>query len=116
LINSYKGFLEQFENNETTAINQPGKIENNPDSKNDISYSLSAIDYHESSEDIEKEEGYGINLMQKTIFDTLKQQYVNVRVPKTLSMPVYNNPGIYKYGYDNYVPNYKDSLLLSSSR
>ena len=102
---------DEFVNEEAEIINNK-----NEEYKNDktLSYSLLEVEYHEDPEIIEKEEGYGINLKEETVYDPKKQQDVVVRIPKIVSLPIYNKPGTYKYGYDNYVPNYKDSIIFSS--
>jgi hypothetical protein len=102
---------DEFVNEEVEIINK-----SNDEYKNDntLSYSLLDVEYHEDPEIIEKEEGYGINLKEETVYDAKKQREVVVRIPKIISLPIYNKPGTYKYGYDNYVPSYKDSILFSS--
>tara|TARA_A100001015_G_C14989145_1_gene713002 strand:+ start:256 stop:690 length:435 start_codon:yes stop_codon:yes gene_type:complete len=102
---------DEFINEEAEIINNK-----NEEYKNDktLSYSLLDVEYHEDPEIIEKEEGYGINLKEETVYDAKKQKDVIVRIPKIVSLPIYNKPGTYKYGYDNYVPSYKDSIIFSS--
>ena len=102
---------DEFVNEEAEIINNK-----NEEYKNDktLSYSLLDVEYHEDPEIIEKEEGYGINLKEETVYDAKKQKDVIVRIPKIVSLPIYNKPGTYKYGYDNYVPSYKDSIIFSS--
>ena len=102
---------DEFVNEEAEIINNK-----NEEYKNDktLSYSLLDVEYHEDPEIIEEEEGYGINLKEETVYDAKKQKDVIVRIPKIVSLPIYNKPGTYKYGYDNYVPSYKDSIIFSS--
>lgn len=105
-------------NNDNEFVNEEVEIINrsNDEYKNDntLSYSLLDVEYHEDPEIIEKKEGYGINLKEETVYDAKKQREVVIRIPKITSLPIYNKPGTYKYGYDNYVPSYKDSILFSS--
>lgn len=106
------------ENDENEFVNEDAEIINKPNDeyKNDntLSYSLIDVEYHEDPKIIEKEEGYGIDLKEETVYDAKKQREVVVRIPKIVSLPIYNKPGTYKYGYDNYVPSYKDAILFSS--
>jgi hypothetical protein len=105
-------------NNDDEFVNEEAEIINksNDEYKNDntLSYSLLDVEYHEDPEIIEKEEGYGIDLKEETVYDPKQQREVVVRIPKIISLPIYNKPGTYKYGYDNYVPSYKDAILFSS--
>ena len=99
---------DEFVNEEAEIINNK-----NEEYKNDktLSYSLLDVEYHEDPEIIEKEEGYGINLKEETVYDAKKQKDVIVRIPKIVSLPIYNKPGTYKYGYDRQASFYLDGSL-----
>jgi len=72
------------------------------------------IEYHEDPEIIEKKNGYGIDLKPQIIYDPVKQSNINIRIPKILSLPIYNEPGSNKYGYDQYVPTYEDHIYFTA--
>jgi hypothetical protein len=73
------------------------------------------VDYHDSAKKIEKDFGYGINLKSYTFIDPKRQKKITTKIPEFLQLPTYNKPGHYKYGYETYVPTYKDQILLTSN-
>ena len=91
---------------------------NNPSNNTSENYNVNKYDiqYHDSPEEIEKDEGYGLGLQTAWVFDPKEQKAVLMQVPKMKTFPTYEIPGYYKYGYSTYVPNYTDSILLSSSK
>lgn len=106
--------------NDTNEVNSQNKKETNlnDNTENNLSYNINKydIEYHDSPEEIEKDEGYGLGLQTAWVFDPKKQKAVLMQVPKMKTLPTYEIPGYYKYGYSTYVPNYTDSILLSSSK
>lgn len=91
---------------------------NKPSNNTSENYNVNKYDiqYHDSPEEIEKDEGYGLGLQTAWVFDPKEQKAVLMQVPKMKTFPTYEIPGYYKYGYNTYVPNYTDSILLSSSK
>lgn len=91
---------------------------NKSSNKTSVNYNTNKydIEYHDSPEEIEKDEGYGLGLQTAWVFDPKEQKAVLMQLPKAKTLPTYEIPGYYKYGYDTYVPDYTDSILLSSSK
>lgn len=106
--------------NDTNEVNSQNKKETNlnDNTENNLSYNINKydIEYHDSPEEIEKDEGYGLGLQTAWVFDPKEQKAVLMQVPKMKTLPIYEIPGYYKYGYNTYVPDYTDSILLSSSK
>jgi hypothetical protein len=71
------------------------------------------VEYHDPPEKIIKDEG--IELGKVWVFDPILKKKVAILRPSTQSNYTYYEPGIYKYGASTYVPNYTESVLLSSS-
>tara|TARA_B110000967_G_C18901899_1_gene576371 strand:+ start:6872 stop:7477 length:606 start_codon:yes stop_codon:yes gene_type:complete len=71
------------------------------------------VDYHESSEILEKEFGYGLDIKNMIIYDPQTEKVVSAKVPMNQTLPIYNSPGKYKYGVKKYIPTYTDSVYLS---
>ena len=72
------------------------------------------VTYHESPENLEKDFGYGLGMNTAFVFDSSANKFITINVPKNQTSHLYNSPGYYKYGNDNYVPSYEESVLLSS--
>lgn len=106
--------------NDTNDVNSQNKKETNlnDNTENNLSYNTNKydIEYHDSPEEIENDEDYGLGLQTTWVFDPKEQKVVLMQVPKMKTFPTYEIPGYYKYGYSTYVPDYTDSILLSSSK
>ena len=72
------------------------------------------IEYHDNESDLEKEQGFGLDPKEILVYDSDTKQLNKLSVPSTQTLPIYNEPGHFKYGASNYVPSYSDSILLST--
>ena len=72
------------------------------------------IEYHDNQSDLEKEQDFGLDPKEIIVYDSETKQLNKLSVPSTQSLPIYNEPGHFKYGASNYVPSYSDSILLST--
>jgi len=73
------------------------------------------VEYHESPEEIEKQNDFGLDLQPTYMYDPESKQVVGFMIPNNQIQQTYNSIGHYKYGNQKYVPNYEDSILLSSA-
>tara|TARA_Y100001970_G_C13864282_1_gene665741 strand:+ start:355 stop:708 length:354 start_codon:yes stop_codon:yes gene_type:complete len=73
------------------------------------------VKYHDDAENLEKEQGFGLDPQEIVVYDPEKKEMVSLYVPKNQISPLYNNPGHYKYSADNYVPSYTETNLLTSN-
>jgi len=75
------------------------------------------VSYHEDTAEILKEgEIAGLAVDTAFVFDPSANKMVAITRPDIVSFPTYYTPGTYKYDNPTFVPNYTDSVLLSSSR
>lgn len=72
------------------------------------------IEYHDNEKDLEKEQGFGLDIQEIVVYDSDTKQLNKLSVPSTQTLPIYNEPGHFKYGSSSYVPSYSDSILLST--
>ena len=72
------------------------------------------IEYHDNEKDLEKEQGFGLDIQEIVVYDSDTKQLNKLSVPSTQTLPIYNEPGHFKYGSTSYVPSYSDSILLST--
>ena len=73
------------------------------------------VKYHDDAEDLEKEQGFGLDPQEIVVYDPEKKKMVSLYVPKNQTSPLYNMPGHYKYSADNYVPSYTETSLLTTN-
>lgn len=103
---------------EENTSSKPPFYAKSTDNKETVNYNVNKYDvlYHDPPEKIEKEHGFGLGLQSAWVFDPKEQKAVLMQVPKMKTLPTYEIPGYYKYGFSSYIPDYIDSILLSSSK
>lgn len=74
------------------------------------------VEYHETAEELEKDFGYGLDIKNMLIYDPQNEKVVSAKIPMNQTLPIYYNPGKYKYGVQKYVPTYKESVYLSPQK
>ena len=75
------------------------------------------VEYHDSPEKLAKENGISLDANITWVFDPIKQEKIAIKAPAVQPNPIYyelGSPG-YEYGGATYVPNYNESVLLSST-
>ena len=110
--NDYKQNIDKFE----LAPDMYSKV-SNKDELNDLTTYDSNnydIEYHDNEKDLEKEQGFGLDIQEIVVYDSDTKQLNKLSVPSTQTLPIYNEPGHFKYGSTSYVPSYSDSILLST--
>lgn len=85
--------------------------------KIDYSKGLSNLDieYHDSAEKIAKDTGYGLEVGVVWLYDPIEKKKVAVARPAIQNSATYYEPGTYTYGGSKYVPDYTESVLLSTT-
>jgi hypothetical protein len=85
--------------------------------KIDYSKGLSNLDieYHDSAEKIAKDTGYGLEVGVVWLYDPIEKKKVAVARPAIQNSATYYEPGTYTYGGSIYVPDYTESVLLSTT-
>lgn len=73
------------------------------------------VEYHDSPEKIAKEEGYGLDIGTVWVYDPIQKKKIAIARPKMQNSATYYDPGKYKYGAANYIPEYTESVILSST-
>ena len=73
------------------------------------------VEYHESPEELEKQNDFGLDLQPTYMYDPESNKVVGFMIPNNQIKQTYNSIGHYKYGNQKYVPDYNDSILLSSA-
>ena len=73
------------------------------------------IEYHDSAEKIAKDTGYGLDVGVVWLYDPIEKKKVAVARPAIQNSATYYEPGTYTYGASKYVPNYTESVLLSTT-
>ena len=73
------------------------------------------IEYHDSAEKIAKDTGYGLDVGVVWLYDPIQKKKIAVARPAIQNSATYYEPGTYKYGGSKYVPNYTESVLLSTT-
>ena len=95
-------FQEGMEEKEDDA---KGYTENNYD-----------IEYHDPVEVIAKTSTkFGTQFNEVTVYDKKLKKLIVMPFTKQQGTAVYFDPGSFKYGSENYVPTYTESVLLSRS-
>lgn len=75
------------------------------------------VEYHDSAEKIAKEQQNSIGSNTVFVFDPNRLPepgMIAINAPLVQNSPTYYYPGEYKYGAATYVPDYTESVLLSS--
>jgi hypothetical protein len=73
------------------------------------------VEYHDSAEKIAKDTGYGLDVGVVWLYDPIQKKKIAVARPAIQNSATYYEPGTYKYGASKYVPNYTESVLLSTT-
>ena len=74
------------------------------------------IEYHDPVEVIAKTSTkFGTNFNEITVYDKKLKKLIVMPFTKQQGTAVYFDPGSFKYGSENYVPTYTESVLLSRS-
>ena len=73
------------------------------------------IEYHDSAEKIAKDTGYGLDVGVVWLYDPIQKKKIAVARPAIQNSATYYEPGTYTYGGSKYVPNYTESVLLSTT-
>ena len=86
--------------------------------KTDYTKSLNDYDveYHDTPEQIAIDSGINLDTNITWVFDPIKKEKIAIKTPVVQPSSIYyelGSPG-YKYGGATYVPNYEESVLLSS--
>jgi len=68
-----------------------------------------------SPEKIAKDEGINLETVSIRIYDPIKKKVVTIKRPAIQNSATYYEHGTYKYGASKYVPNYTESVLLSTT-
>ncbi len=110
--NDYKQNIDKFE----LAPDMYSKVSNKDELNELTTYDSNNydIEYHDNEKDLEKEQGFGLDIQEILVYDSDTKQLNKLSVPSTQTLPIYNEPGHFKYGSTSYVPSYSDSILLST--
>ena len=73
------------------------------------------VEYHDSAEKIAKDTGYGLDVGVVWLYDPIQKKKIAVARPAIQNSATYYEPGTYKYGASSYIPNYTESVLLSTT-
>lgn len=93
------------------------EIDEKTANKIDYSKGLSNLDieYHDSAEKIAKDTGYGLEVGVVWLYDPIEKKKVAVARPAIQNSATYYEPGTYTYGGSSYVPDYTESVLMSTT-
>jgi hypothetical protein len=97
----------------------PDELSDEMKEKTDYTKALNDYDvqYHNTPEQIARDSKINLDTNVTWVYDTIKQEKVAMQTPAVQGSYIYyelDSPG-YKYGGATYVPNYEESVLLSSS-
>jgi hypothetical protein len=108
-----KGFTSGFVE---TGLPATG-IDQKTADKIDYSKGLSNLDieYHDSPEKIAKDTGYGLEVGVVWLYDPIQKKKIAFARPAIQNSATYYEPGTYKHGASTYVPDYSESVLLSTT-
>ncbi len=103
----------------TGKVMGPNDLNDEMKEKTDYTKALNDYDvqYHNTPEQIAKESKINLDTNITWVYDTVKKQKIAMQTPAVQGSYIYyklGEPG-YKYGGSTYVPNYEESVLLSSS-
>lgn len=94
---------------------QEGMEEKKDDTKN-YNENNYDIEYHDPVEVIAKTSTkFGTQFNEVTVYDKKLKKLIVMPFTKQQGTAVYFDPGSFKYGSENYVPTYTESVLLSRS-
>ena len=104
---------------ETGKVMGPDELSDEMKEKTDYTKALNDYDvqYHNTPEQIAKESKINLDTNITWVYDTVKKEKIAMQTPAVQGSYIYyklGEPG-YKYGGSTYVPNYEESVLLSSS-
>ena len=78
--------------------------------------SIHDVEYHDSVEDILKQEGSYALSGKTNVYDPVQKKIITLNVPYVPSSTTYYVPGTNKYPMRNFTPSYTDSVVLSSTQ
>lgn len=104
---------------ETGKVMGSDELSDEMKEKTDYTKALNDYDvqYHNTPEQIAKESKINLDTNITWVYDTVKKQKIAMQTPAVQGSYIYyklGEPG-YEYGGATYVPNYEESVLLSSS-
>ena len=104
---------------ETGKVMGPDELSDEMKEKTDYTKALNDYDvqYHNTPEQIARDSKINLDTNITWVYDTVKKEKVAMQTPAVQGSYIYyklGEPG-YKYGGSTYVPNYEESVLLSSS-
>jgi hypothetical protein len=104
---------------ETGKVMGPDELSDEMKEKTDYTKALNDYDvqYHNTPEQIAKESKINLDTNITWVYDTVQNKKIAMQTPAVQGSYIYyelGEPG-YKYGGSTYVPNYEESVLLSSS-
>ena len=97
----------------------PDELSDEMKEKTDYTKALNDYDvqYHNTPEQIARDSKINLDTNVTWVYDTIKKEKIAMQTPVLQGSYIYyelDSPG-YKYGGATYVPNYEESVLLSSS-
>ena len=97
----------------------PDELSDEMKEKTDYTKALNDYDvqYHNTPEQIARDSKINLDTNVTWVYDTVKNEKIAMQTPAVQGSYIYyelDSPG-YKYGGATYVPNYEESVLLSSS-
>ena len=103
----------------TGQVMEPDDLSDEMKEKTDYTKALNDYDvqYHNTPEQIAKESKINLDTNITWVYDTVKNEKIAMQTPAVQGSYIYyelGKPG-YEYGGATYVPNYEESVLLSSS-
>tara|TARA_B110000444_G_C18736224_1_gene545727 strand:+ start:496 stop:951 length:456 start_codon:yes stop_codon:yes gene_type:complete len=103
----------------TGKVMGPDDLSDEMKEKTDYTKALNDYDvqYHNTPEQIAKESKINLDTNITWVYDTVKNEKIAMQTPAVQGSYIYyelGKPG-YEYGGATYVPNYEESVLLSSS-
>jgi hypothetical protein len=108
LVDIMTGNSDSIENSVT-----PNYVNNIDDTNID---SIHDVEYHDSVEDILKQEGSYALSGKTNVYDPVQKKIITLNVPYVPSSTTYYVPGTNKYPMRNFTPSYTDSVVLSSTQ
>lgn len=109
----HEGYIEGVKNKSNNHNNNTPE-QSTPDSSastkgvNDFD-----IEYHDPPEKILKDDPTDLEMNVTRVFDPSLNKIILIPRPAIQNSVTFYEPGQYKYGISNYIPNYSESILLS---